>query len=427
MIALLISNALWQGAVIVGCALIVLRLVPSGNPTTRYAAWFLTLFALFIIPMASAGVHFGLQLLPAPLPHAAPTSGRFSLVALAPLASDAASWLSWPSTIAPNIAAAIAVLWIAGAMVGLVRLAASFGRIARVRRAARPLLWIEGVPVLTSRRLSIPIATGILSPAVIVPEELAGALRREELQCTLEHELAHLRRRDVATNAIQRIVEALLFWNPWIYLVGRHLVIEREAACDDWAVCRLGEDGDYVGTLAELGRRLTRSGAPLLTPSAFASKTALVARIERLVSGRPIDLRLNYLALGGLAMLFAVITALAQMLVLAPAQAAGIVAHNGSIAVAVSCKNPNSDVAAINPVAPQLPKPQWPSHPVAAIVSVTVTATGKAAAARIYHSSGDANVDRAVVAAAEKSTYSPKLVNCAPVQSTYLFKADFGP
>jgi hypothetical protein len=36
-------------------------------------------------------------------------------------------------------------------------------------------------------------------------------------------------------------------------------------------------------------------------------------------------------------------------------------------------------------------------------------------------------VDHAVVVAAEKSTYSPETVNCTPVQSTYLFRADFAP
>jgi len=202
------------------------------------------------------------------------------------------------------------------------------------------------------------------------------------------------------------LVEALLFWNPWIHLAGRRLAIEREAACDDWALDRVGESRDYV---------------------AAASKNALVARIERLVSGRPIDLHLNYFVLGGLTSFFGLITALAQLLVPAPAQAHEAATNQAGAIVAASCKDPDVDVKATNPMQPQLPKSQWPPHQVEAIVAVTVTTSGKAAGARIYRSSGDSNVDRAVVAAAQRSTYSPKVVSCVPVQSTYLFRANFGP
>ncbi|MBV8149711.1 MAG: energy transducer TonB [Candidatus Eremiobacteraeota bacterium] len=61
------------------------------------------------------------------------------------------------------------------------------------------------------------------------------------------------------------------------------------------------------------------------------------------------------------------------------------------------------------------------------MIGRTYCRCGKPSAARIYRSSGDPNVDHAVLAAAEKSKYSPKLANCTPVQGTYLFRADFAP
>ena len=60
-------------------------------------------------------------------------------------------------------------------------------------------------------------------------------------------------------------------------------------------------------------------------------------------------------------------------------------------------------------------------------IAVTIAPSGKVVGAEVYRSSGDPAVDKAVLTAAEKSTYSPKLVNCVPVGGTYLFKADVAP
>ena len=87
---------------------------------------------------------------------------------------------------------------------------------------------------------------GLLAATLVLPAALVPTLCATDLRCTLEHELAHVRRCDVATNALARIAEALFFWNPWVYLAGRRLTVEREAACDDVAVERLGREADYA-------------------------------------------------------------------------------------------------------------------------------------------------------------------------------------
>jgi TonB family protein len=329
-----------------------------------------------------------------------------------------------------RILAAIAALWAAGAAVGLLRLSVSLRRIAVIRRTATPFSLADGVPVLLSNRLAIPIAAGIFLPVIVLPSELARNLTNDQLFCTIEHELAHLRRGDVATNLIQRVIEALLFWNPWAHVAGRKLVCERECACDDRAANRIGETVDYASCLAALGRMITAAPMPLLTPSAFGSRNALVNRIERLTAERSRnDSSLNYIALGAVTMLLIAMTLVLQALVPAPLAAAslGEPVHATAVAASATCKTPNAEPEAIDPPAPDLPKSEMPSHKVSAIVAVTVAADGKPAATRVYHSSGYPSIDRAVVTAAQKSKYSPKIVNCAPVQSTYLFRADFAP
>lgn len=415
MIVSIVINALWQGALVVGVTALILRFVPLRNATTRYAAWFVTALSLAAVPLCSTLVHWHLPMVNAIAHGTAFGRPRFTLTSLGPLEARSTG-LAW----------AVGALWIAGTAFALVRLAVSYARIARLRRAATVVSEIGGVPVFASSGLSIPIAAGILAPAILIPRELFETLTAADLECTIEHELAHVRRGDVATNLVERLLEAAFFWNPWMHFVGRRLAAEREAACDDWAVHRLGEPNAYASCLAQLARRLRASTAPLLTPSALGSRHSLVTRIERLMADRaPNESKLNYIAVGGISMLVAVLTLVLQTIVPTPAQATGLTANAGAI-VAAACKNPNAEPQALNPAMPVLPKSGVPRK-VTAIMTVTVAASGKPTSVLIYRSSGYPDLDRAAALAAEHSTYSPKLVNCVPTEGTYLFRADFAP
>lgn len=415
MVAFLIS-ALWQGALVIGLTKLVLCVVPVRNATTRYAAWFITLLSLAFVPMFATLVHWQLPILNE-FARQGPFGNHsaFSLVALGPIEEPA-----W------NIALPIGLVWIAGSALALSRLIVSYVRIARVRRRAVEVSRVDGVAVLASSDLSIPIAAGVLTPAILIPRELFESLSPADLKCTIQHELAHIRRGDIATNVFERLLEAAFFWNPWVHVAGRRLAAEREAACDDWAVVRLGEPNAYAHCLAQLGRRLPNPATPLLTPSALGSRHSLVTRIERLMTDRsPGEVKINYAALGGMTMIFAAMSVVLQTLAPAPVNATVLAPNSRTVVADTACKNPNAEPQALNPAAPDLPKSKWPSHKTSAIVIVRVGVNGKAEKVGIDRSSGNADVDRAVLKAAQESTYTPRLVNCVPEVGTYLFKADF--
>jgi len=426
MIVTFVVNSLWQGLIALGITTLVLRLISPRDAATRYAAWFLTLAAAIVIPALTVFTHFGSQLLGA-LQHGAASKGAaYSFVFAGTLTGETTRWLTLPAAAAsPLFERTAAALWIGGATIGLARLAISLFRIGRLVAGATLHSTIEGVPVLSSPDLAIPIATGFSSPAILVPAELTAALGPKDLQATIEHELAHVLRGDVVANAIQRLFEAIFFWNPWIQLAGRRISNEREAACDDRAVLRMGETREYALCLATLGRRIAEKSAPLLTPGAFGSRNALVARIERLMGdGSPASSHVNYLALGGVLMLFAALTLAFQALVPAAAQAAPLPAPTNAI-VAATCANPNAEAGVVNPAAPKVPMKI--TQATSAEVAVTIAPNGNVVNTRIYKSSGNAAIDKSVLAAAEKSTYSPKIVNCVATQGSYLFMAQFAP
>jgi TonB family protein len=63
----------------------------------------------------------------------------------------------------------------------------------------------------------------------------------------------------------------------------------------------------------------------------------------------------------------------------------------------------------------------------AATVVVTVGPDGKVEKASIFKSSGDFSFDMASIRAAKSSTYTPELVDCKPIEGTYLFKTSLTP
>jgi TonB family protein len=412
MIDTALLNGLWQGALIVALTMLVITFVPRRDATTRYALWFCALFALAIVPVISLWhPQFADVGVPAPLQVTAEPA-----VVTAKAANAFGTWL--------------AALWLVGVVAGLVRLALSFLRIRRIVRSATPAPQL-GQRVVLSDDLSFPIAAGMNSPSIVVPAGLATSLERSDLDAIVRHEAAHIARHDVAGNMIQRLIEAALFFNPWVYVIGRQLVQERESACDDWVVHATRDPDRYASCLARLAQAPRAARVPLLTPSAIGSRRMLVGRIERLLAGRAPQLKVNTLVIGAVVVAFAV---LAAVLVISNArppfhQNAIATTTTGSTATskarANSCGLADSPATVINAVPPTFTGPA--TRRLDTLVAVTINPYGNVIASKITKPSGDAAFDQAVVAAALTSRYQPQIIACKPTTGQYIFRAEANP
>jgi len=92
------------------------------------------------------------------------------------------------------------------------------------------------IRIVESDRISSPAVWGILRPTLILPAGIARSLSSTQLEWVLLHELAHVRRRDLAVNCFQRAVGVLHFINPSIWIANRTINSLREYACDDMAL-----------------------------------------------------------------------------------------------------------------------------------------------------------------------------------------------
>jgi beta-lactamase regulating signal transducer with metallopeptidase domain len=278
-------NSLWLGLLLAALAAGFVRLLPRSNATTRYAIWFTALLLALATP--------AMLLIPRPAPTQTAVA---AVVPSAPLMVPVTA--QWPVY--------LVVAWLAVSAVLLARVAYSLAHIHGLKRRATPFSQRGEIRVLASAEARVPMAAGFVRRAIVFPKAVLDELAPQEFEQVLCHEMAHLRRWDDWTQLVQAVAQALLFFNPAIYWIGRRLRAEREMACDDWVVSASGEARPYAACLTHLHELTRRARAPQLAPGATTgTRWQLSARVEALLqpdrNASPRFTRSGWLAAGALA------------------------------------------------------------------------------------------------------------------------------
>ena len=190
------------------------------------------------------------------------------------------------------------LLWASGSAVAFAQMLAACAGMRRARRAAKPspdrdlavelaqgLEIRQAVDVLETAAGTMPMTFGIARPAVFMPCDAAG-WSEERRRIVLLHELAHVRRGDVATQLLARLALILNWWNPLAWKGWREFVKERERATDD-LVLRFGaRPTDYASHLLEVARAM--QGGPNLgwAAVAMARPSQLEGRLASILDSR---------------------------------------------------------------------------------------------------------------------------------------------
>lgn len=311
-LATALLQALWQDALLGVAAWLALSAMARSSAALRHAVAMAFLVAMVVVP-ASTFVHFwkvpatdvntGLVM--------AMTTPRANGPALFEQQSD-------------PVAIALALLWLAGVAVMLLRHFGGWRMVAALEKQPferLPADWQRRVDALCAamrigRDVSVRVSTTVvgpftarlLRPVIWLPVSLVTALPREQAEALIAHELAHIARMDWLWNGLQCLLEALLFFHPAAWWLGRRIRIEREHACDDRAVAACGDAIALAEALAELERQ--RLPSPRLLLAAHGG--ALMQRISRLLSGS--NSRARWHLPAGLVLLLASGTLLAAQL-----------------------------------------------------------------------------------------------------------------
>jgi hypothetical protein len=114
---------------------------------------------------------------------------------------------------------------------------------------------------------------------------VAAALDDRDLDRIVVHEWAHVQRRDDRARLVQLIVGALAGLHPAVWWLNRQIHLDRETACDDWAVDVTGSAKSYAASLTRLAAIPPAAREDILQPAAIGS-SELTRRVMRLLDER---------------------------------------------------------------------------------------------------------------------------------------------
>jgi beta-lactamase regulating signal transducer with metallopeptidase domain len=253
---------------------------PSTPASQRAALWFAALCVCALAPLIN---------LRFPMAALAPTIDALPLA----VADTGEGGLPLDATLARILFAT----WWVGAGVALARLASGHRQLRRqlvaasrspALEAAHRDLLPDGVEIRLSDATG-PLVAGVRRPVIVLPAALVDALSTDALRTVLLHEAMHVRRRDPLTQMLQRLIEAVFWWNPLMRFAGAALDAAREVACDAQAARALGSRVDYAEGLLDAVAQIipARTRRRPMALGMHASTALLHERITHLIEPRP--------------------------------------------------------------------------------------------------------------------------------------------
>ncbi|GGH04467.1 M56 family metallopeptidase [Silvibacterium dinghuense] len=162
---------------------------------------------------------------------------------------------------------ALVGMWLVGFVLLVLSWLRQWFEVRRLVRAAMPieLDLAAGIEVRLSDTALEPGIFGIMRPVLLLPEGVLSHLSEPQLRAVIEHELAHMRRRDNLTAMLHMGVAALFWFHPAVWWIRTRLLAEREQACDE-AVLQSGNAAElYAESILSVCRLYVESPLPCLS------------------------------------------------------------------------------------------------------------------------------------------------------------------
>lgn len=138
----------------------------------------------------------------------------------------------------------------------------------------------NGTALLVSDALPSPVSWGLARPVILLNE---GALdATDEAEAIIAHELAHVASMDWAKLLLGRVVTALYWFNPLVWLLVRDAHQLREEAADDAVLAANVAGPDYAALLVHTARHDCRA-AMLAAHGVAPGKGSLQRRVHRVL------------------------------------------------------------------------------------------------------------------------------------------------
>ncbi len=189
------------------------------------------------------------------------------------------------------------VLWIAGAVLIIIRLIVGTSMVAALARKGARVddgNWLSlaqrlsntlgidrPLTLLRGQKLGVPVTWGIVYPIVLLPDD-ADSWTEERRRFVLVHEMAHVKRLDALTQLAGQFALALFWFNPLVWVANRRMQMEREHACDDYVIRHGTTPSMYAEELLSMVRSLgtsDRTAQPAFAALAMARRSEFEGRM----------------------------------------------------------------------------------------------------------------------------------------------------
>ena len=326
----LLLDAALKGALLLGLAAITTTVLSKASAATRHFVWLFAVVAVLVLPLLSPLLP-GWNILPQWTTVAQPAAFPV-LDANVPSptveASEPTSDAVWRSDTSFPVAArkvqvtvrdAMLIAWAVGSALLILRVFAAHCFLARLTKACtisnelrlatimndtQRRLGVHGsLQILLDPRRTIPLVCGVFEPRLFLPAE-AMEWSDSRVRSVFLHEVAHVRRRDIAVQWLTQFACALHWFNPLVWLAAHRIQAERERACDDLVLASGVRPSEYAEHLLNLATKLAPSawmdacGVAMARPSRLEGR--LLAVLNEQLNRNPVTrtLALGILALG---------------------------------------------------------------------------------------------------------------------------------
>ena len=284
-----------KATIIAALALIGTRLARRSRAAVRHVLLAAAFGALLLLPVAS--------MVAPPVRIAVRNSGQNQVFAPTPSGVDTLPSFV-PADARPAVGPAVSqsvvpwselwiIVWFAGLAVSMIPMVVGLWKIRSLRRSGLP--WLDGqrvvnrlaidtgfrrrVEVLIHEALPGPIVAGMLHPAVLLSLDAQG-WEQADLNRALMHELEHVRRCDVVVHSLARVVCAVYWFHPLVWIMWRGMTLEAERSCDDAVITRWEAIG-YADQLVVLARHhWAAAKSPVV---AMANRSDLAIRVKAML------------------------------------------------------------------------------------------------------------------------------------------------
>jgi beta-lactamase regulating signal transducer with metallopeptidase domain len=308
----------WQALALLALVWPALKVSRMKSPALRHQVWLFGLVAVATLPLSSLAVqsfpslrssgpalNYVVEAPQAVIDFASqPPVQTFPAVAPQKAATAPAVKAPAKTPIVPRspflvLFAAIFAAWMIGALIALARLMKNHLGVRRAikrAQAVRPAdldfgefsAFVRGEARLRlSTEISSPVLCGVFRPTILLPADVVEWTTPDERAAMIQHELAHVERRDPIVNLFQTALSVIFYFHPLVRYACRQLSLEREMACDDRVISSgVAAEAYAAGILKSAERSVIAGGAPggAHQLAIFGARQILERRLEMILS-----------------------------------------------------------------------------------------------------------------------------------------------